>query len=81
MISGGRIIVGDRNVTLLPPTERDVSMVFQSYALFPHLSVRENVAYGLVVSGTRRLWPWGAESCASRMLSWTAWVGCSTRVK
>ena len=43
----GRILIGDRDVTGLPATERDVSMVFQSYALFPHMTVYENVAYGL----------------------------------
>ena len=47
--SGGRISIGDAEVTHLPPNARDVTMVFQSYALFPHLSVFENVAYGLRV--------------------------------
>jgi iron(III) transport system ATP-binding protein len=49
--SAGRILIGDEDVTTLPATERDVSMVFQSYALFPHMTVLENVAYGLTVSG------------------------------
>jgi spermidine/putrescine transport system ATP-binding protein len=43
----GRIFLGDRVVTALPPYKRDVNTVFQSYALFPHLSITENVAYGL----------------------------------
>ena len=47
----GSISIGGRDVTLLSAGERNVSMVFQSYALFPHLSVLENVAYGLVSSG------------------------------
>ncbi len=47
MPSAGRILIGDKDVTMLPPNERDVSMVFQSYALFPHMTVLENVAYGL----------------------------------
>ncbi|HEY1383776.1 MAG TPA: ABC transporter ATP-binding protein [Dongiaceae bacterium] len=47
MPSAGRILIGDKDVTLLPPNERDVSMVFQSYALFPHMTVLENVSYGL----------------------------------
>ena len=51
MADAGRILIGDEDVTLLPATERDVSMVFQSYALFPHMTVLENVAYGPVVSG------------------------------
>jgi iron(III) transport system ATP-binding protein len=49
--SEGRVLIGGRDVTGMPPAERDVSMVFQSYALFPHMTVRENVRYGLVVSG------------------------------
>ena len=49
MANGGRILIGDQDVTLLPATDRDVSMVFQSYALFPHMSVAENVAYGLTM--------------------------------
>ncbi len=43
----GEILIGGRDVRRLPPYKRDVNTVFQSYALFPHLSVRENVAYGL----------------------------------
>jgi iron(III) transport system ATP-binding protein len=49
--TAGRILIGDEDVTERGAAERDVSMVFQSYALFPHLSVLENVRYGLVVSG------------------------------
>jgi iron(III) transport system ATP-binding protein len=51
MVSSGRITIGGRDVTSAPASERDVSMVFQSYALFPHMSVLENVAYGPSVSG------------------------------
>ncbi len=49
--SSGTIRIGDEDVTTRAAAERDVSMVFQSYALFPHMSVLENVRYGLVVSG------------------------------
>jgi iron(III) transport system ATP-binding protein len=45
--SAGQVFIGEKEVTLLPPNERDVSMVFQSYALFPHMTVIENVSYGL----------------------------------
>ncbi len=51
MATHGRILIGDDDVTSLPATDRDVSMVFQSYALFPHMNVLENVSYGLRVSG------------------------------
>lgn len=51
MPTSGFIKIGDTDVTSLPATERDVSMVFQSYALFPHMSVLENVSYGLKFSG------------------------------
>ena len=47
--SGGTIRIGGRDVTALPPAERGVAMVFQSYALFPHLSVAENIVFGLKV--------------------------------
>jgi iron(III) transport system ATP-binding protein len=52
--TAGRITIGARDVTRLPATDRDVAMVFQSYALFPHMTVLENVGYGLVASGHRK---------------------------
>jgi len=54
MASEGQILIGGRDVTRLSAAERDVAMVFQSYALFPHMSVLENVAYGPAVSGVPR---------------------------
>ncbi len=48
--SSGRIFIGDEDVTPLPAANRSTTMVFQSYALFPHLTVFENIAYGLRVS-------------------------------
>ncbi|TXH30827.1 MAG: ABC transporter ATP-binding protein [Burkholderiaceae bacterium] len=49
--SSGQILMGGRDVTTLGPSERNVSMMFQSYALFPHMNVIENVAYGLRMGG------------------------------
>ncbi|WP_347265898.1 ABC transporter ATP-binding protein [Paracoccus sp. (in: a-proteobacteria)] len=52
--SAGAIVIGGQDVTRLPPNQRDVTMVFQSYALFPHMSVAQNVAYGLESGGMAR---------------------------
>ena len=46
---GGRVSIAGRDVTTLPPSQRNIAMVFQSYALFPHLSVAENIVFGLKV--------------------------------
>jgi len=51
LASSGRIEIAGRDVTGLSASQRDVAMVFQSYALFPHMTVQENVAYGLKMSG------------------------------
>jgi len=48
-ISGGTITIGDRVVNDLPPKDRDIAMVFQSYALYPHMTVRENLEFGLKI--------------------------------
>src|SRR3989441_2422732 len=53
-VTSGRILIGDDDVTALGATDRNVSMVFQSYALFPHMSVLDNVAYGPRVAGRSR---------------------------
>ena len=52
--TGGRILIGDRDVTVLPPQERDIAMVFQTYALYPHMTVRENLGFGLRMRGAGR---------------------------
>jgi multiple sugar transport system ATP-binding protein len=48
--SSGRIVIGDEDVTNVPPQERDVAMVFQDYALYPHMTVADNLAFGLRLS-------------------------------
>ncbi len=52
--SSGRILIGGTDVTALPPARRGVGMVFQNYALYPHMTVRENIALGLKVRGLDR---------------------------
>ena len=52
--TSGRVWLAGRDVTDVPPYDRDVNTVFQDYALFPHMSVGENVAYGLMVKGVPR---------------------------
>ena len=54
-ISDGELTIGGRVVNGLAPRDRDVAMVFQSYALYPHLSVRQNIGFGLRVRGTARV--------------------------
>jgi lactose/L-arabinose transport system ATP-binding protein len=50
-VSAGEVIIGGRAVTRLPPAARGVAMVFQSYALYPHMSVEENIGFGLRIAG------------------------------
>ena len=75
--SSGKILIGDKDVTPLGAAERDVSMVFQSYALFPHLSVLENVMYGPIASGVKRA---EAESMAQDKLALVGLKGFGSRL-
>ncbi|RVI41279.1 ABC transporter ATP-binding protein, partial [Sinorhizobium medicae] len=49
--SGGKILIGDKDVTDLAPGDRDIAMVFQNYALYPHLTVGQNIGFGLKMRG------------------------------
>jgi len=51
-VTGGEIFIGDRLVNEIAPGERDIAMVFQNYALYPHMSVRQNMAFGLKMRRT-----------------------------
>ena len=53
-VTGGRIWIGGRDVTELPPRKRDIAMVFQNYALYAHMTVRDNIGFGLRMAGTPR---------------------------
>ena len=52
--TAGRILIGERDVTELPPQDRDIAMVFQTYALYPHMTVRNNLAFGLKMRRAER---------------------------
>src|ERR1700748_2804685 len=53
--TAGQISIGGLDVTDLPPKDRDIAMVFQTYALYPHMSVRQNLGYGLKARGTEKV--------------------------
>src|SRR5215203_5017186 len=53
-VTQGRIRLGERDVTNLPPAQRDLAMVFQNYALYPHMTVRQNLGYALRVRRAKR---------------------------
>jgi multiple sugar transport system ATP-binding protein len=70
-VSEGTISIGSRDVTRMPPARRNVSMVFQSYALFPHLTVRDNIGFGLRARRVPR------SQAAARVANAAAQVGCA----
>jgi len=53
-VDAGRILIGERDVTGVPPKDRDIAMVFQNYALYPHMTVAANMGFALKISGTPR---------------------------
>ena len=77
-INEGKIYIGDRDVTHIPPKDRDIAMVFQNYALYPHMSVADNMAFALKMAkvpaggaqeagrrGRAGSWAWRSTSSAS----------------
>src|SRR6476661_1694706 len=76
-VTRGRILIGGDDVTHRAANERDVSMVFQSYALFPHMTVLDNVCYGLRASGMRKP---DAEQAASAKLATVGLAGYERRL-
>jgi ABC-type sugar transport system ATPase subunit len=69
-VTAGTIRIGETDVTALAPSKRNISMVFQSYALFPHLSVAENIGFGLAVRHVAR------PEIADRVAAAASVVGC-----
>ena len=53
-VNEGRILIGDRDVTQMPPKDRDIAMVFQSYALYPHMTVGDNMGFALKIAGVNK---------------------------
>ncbi len=53
-VNEGRILIGDRDVTQVPPKDRDIAMVFQNYALYPHMTVAENMGFALKIAGVHK---------------------------
>ncbi|MEY4493597.1 MAG: hypothetical protein RL355_946 [Actinomycetota bacterium] len=53
-VSDGHILIGDRDVTDVPPKDRDIAMVFQNYALYPHMTVEENMGFALKIAGVEK---------------------------
>jgi multiple sugar transport system ATP-binding protein len=53
-VNDGRILIGDRDVTDMQPKDRDIAMVFQNYALYPHMSVADNMGFALKIAGTSK---------------------------
>ncbi|MEE6273789.1 ABC transporter ATP-binding protein [Georgenia wangjunii] len=53
-VNAGRILIGDRDVTDVQPKDRDIAMVFQNYALYPHMSVADNMGFALKIAGTNK---------------------------
>ena len=53
-VNSGRILIGDRDITDVPPKDRDIAMVFQNYALYPHMTVAENMGFALKIAGVNK---------------------------
>ena len=53
-VNDGNIFIGERNVTDVPPKDRDIAMVFQNYALYPHMTVAENMGFALKIAGVNK---------------------------
>ena len=53
-VNSGKIMIGDRDVTNIPPKDRDIAMVFQNYALYPHMTVAENMGFALKIAGVSK---------------------------
>ena len=73
-VASGSIAVGERDITRLPPEKRNIAMVFQSYALWPHMTVAQNIGYGLKLRGVAAPRSSGEWPSCSRCCDWRGWA-------
>ena len=73
-VSGGEIVIGGRVVNDLAPKNRDIAMVFQNYALYPHMTVRENMAFSLKLRGESKATVAGKVERAAEILNLTSYL-------
>jgi multiple sugar transport system ATP-binding protein len=74
-VSAGQIRIGDREVTHLPPKDRDIAMVFQNYALYPHMTVAENMGFALKIAGVHKAEIRQKVEDAAKLLELTDYLG------
>jgi ABC-type sugar transport system ATPase subunit len=72
-ITSGDLFIGETRMNDIPPAERGVGMVFQSYALYPHLSVAENMSFGLKLAGAKKM---SLTSASRRLRKCCSWHTC-----
>lgn len=73
-VNGGAIRIGDRDVTHLPPKDRDIAMVFQNYALYPHMTVADNMGFALKIAGVNKTAIRAKVEEAAKMLDLTEYL-------
>ncbi|MEV0280892.1 sn-glycerol-3-phosphate ABC transporter ATP-binding protein UgpC [Streptomyces sp. NPDC050610] len=74
-VNGGSIRIGDRDVTHLPPKDRDIAMVFQNYALYPHMTVADNMGFALKIAGVNKSEIRQKVEDAAKILDLTEYLG------
>jgi multiple sugar transport system ATP-binding protein len=74
-VNGGTIRIGDRDVTHLPPKDRDIAMVFQNYALYPHMTVADNMGFALKIAGVPKAEIRAKVEDAAKILDLTEYLG------
>src|SRR6478735_4741344 len=74
-VNGGAIFIGDRDVTHLPPKDRDIAMVFQNYALYPHMTVAENMGFALKIAKVDKATIAKRVEDAAKLLELTDYLG------